>query len=526
VVHLAGYVGLTTIHVASSHVAVTRPPSELQWLTIESATEPVATVPEDPDPPEPAEPEPMRPRRPDPVEELVEPEPQVAAEVPDPIVVPPPTPEPEPEVAEPPPEIPELSMHAVEQRSADPSVEPPPDTQYMAAENQRVEEETVAEASSIRSDEAVATPPPPDGDMSDGDEPTDDPSDEPHEGSPTDSAPVVGTESSAESHGSASTGSSTVSASSAQTASTAAAAPAVPGASAVAPAEVEMVTIDDGFGTFTVERPRAETARVDPREGTAGVTPRTPNLRIGFSALEQIYGHDQLAAERAERRAEREALAASSGNGRRERWQQYQFAAENFLPTVRPGNQTALNAAASPYASWISEVHRRIHQQFADRFLARLSNHDPALSNPDLYTELEFVVDARGRVLRVAITHTSGVSVFDLGAFNSVLDAQPLPDPPEAIYSGDGRVYLIWGFSRGPSACHVMQARPFILPNPPPLVTMPGVVADPVRVPERFQDPESDGPTPGVAGTSSEASDTGTPRSRPPVLGTGPRRRL
>ena len=73
-----------------------------------------------------------------------------------------------------------------------------------------------------------------------------------------------------------------------------------------------MVTIDDGFGTFTVERPRAETARVDPREGTAGVTPRTPNLRIGFSALEQIYGHDQLAAERAERRAEREALAAST----------------------------------------------------------------------------------------------------------------------------------------------------------------------------------------------------------------------
>jgi len=495
-VHGVGFLGLTILEARPTGVPVAVRSSQLEWLSLDPlpAPEPVEPVQVPDDPPDPIEPTPT-------------PEP-VAPPVPEPPRLEPQPPTPEATPAEqPPPQIPERALQAVEQQSHDPSVEAPPDAQYMAAENQRVEEETVAEERSIRSDEALATPPPPDGDPSDGEQPTDDPADDPHEGSPAEAAAVA--------------------ASAAAAASASRPVGAVPPTPAVSaprprtaatptPVEMEAITVDDGFGTFSVERPRTTTARVDPREGgpRPDRTAPRPNLQVGFAGFEQVYGAEQLASERAERRAEREALAASSGNHRRERMEQYRFAAENFLPTVRPGNQTALNAAASPYASWISDVHRRIHAQFAERFIPRIGNHDPALSNPELYAEMEFVVDARGRVLRVAIVRTSGVSSFDLGAFNSILDAQPLPVPPEAIYSGDGRVYLIWGFSRGPSQCHTMQARPFILPNPPPLVAMPGVVPDEPHRPARFAtDDESAPPQP-----------SSTLSSRPSTVGRGPRR--
>ena len=39
-----------------------------------------------------------------------------------------------------------------------------------------------------------------------------------------------------------------------------------------------------------------------------------------------------------------------------------QAALENFIPEVRPGNQTALNTRAAPFAAYIARMHRSIHQ--------------------------------------------------------------------------------------------------------------------------------------------------------------------
>lgn len=397
-------------------------------------------------------------------------------------------PEPEPE-ATPPPEMPNLlNQQVVEQTSDDPDVEPPPDARFLAAQNRRVEEETQAEETSVRSDSPISEPPPPDETLTESTEP-EDVGRAPPEESPREVAER------------ASEGGEV-----GETREPPRAEPDRPATSATPPGGLragervapssggrpsdatETVTIDDGFGTFSVTRPRvADSGGAgggDPRIRGEGGRARgghgtTPRLGVGFAAFEQIYGTDRLAEERRAVRAAREAAASSGAERREERWQQYRFAAENFLPAIRPGNQTALNAAASPFATFLAGMHRDIHQEFAEQFLLRIESSRGALADMELFTELEIVLAADGRVLSMSISRTSGVSAFDLGAIGSVMDAQPFDAPPDAIKSGDGRVYLLWGFSREPlHACHVTQARPFILPNPPPLRIMPGVEPD------------------------------------------------
>ncbi|MDM7913700.1 MAG: hypothetical protein QUU85_00330, partial [Candidatus Eisenbacteria bacterium] len=84
------------------------------------------------------------------------------------------TPPPEPE-STPQPAVPNISnQQVVEQESDDPDVEPPPDARYLAAQNRRVEEETQATETSVRSDSARAEPPPPDQTLTEPPEPEND----------------------------------------------------------------------------------------------------------------------------------------------------------------------------------------------------------------------------------------------------------------------------------------------------------------------------------------------------------------
>ena len=44
-------------------------------------------------------------------------------------------------------------------------------------------------------------------------------------------------------------------------------------------------------------------------------------------------------------------------------------ALENFIPEVKPGNQTALNTRAAPFAAFIARMHRSIHKLWGFGFL-------------------------------------------------------------------------------------------------------------------------------------------------------------
>ena len=176
-------------------------------------------------------------------------------------------------------------------------------------------------------------------------------------------------------------------------------APARPGASA-----------SPGSG----ETPRATPARSGPGEagharaaGPARVVPCSSGSRGRNSS--PSTGEEELAQERQARLEERRSRAR--GAGHRARFEQFRAALENYVSEVRPGNQTALDAAASPFATFLSDMHRRIHGQFADRYLASLPMDAPEGQNdPTLATTLEIAVNPDGTVPASASSRRAGTS--------------------------------------------------------------------------------------------------------------------
>lgn len=215
-----------------------------------------------------------------------------------------------------------------------------------------------------------------------------------------------------------------------------------------------------------------------------GMTPGglNPNL-TPLSALSAI-GQDQLNRERkadGERR-----LSKHRGSFRPQGLERWRSAIENYVATVQPGNQTALNTARAPFASYLNRIHQRLHDSFAFSFLPSLdslpSSH--ALNRPDLKTHLEIVLSKEdGRVVRMGVTRASGATAFDVGALEAVDQAAPYGAPPPEIVSPDGNVYLHWEFYRNPHyACSTYFARPYILrvsPTPAPVPAPPPTPATP-----------------------------------------------
>jgi TonB family protein len=208
------------------------------------------------------------------------------------------------------------------------------------------------------------------------------------------------------------------------------------------------------------------------------------NLNLNQMGVVASVGQDQLRKEReadGERRKSEHRGSWTASNF--ERWRS---AIENYVSSVKPGNQTALNTAAVPFASYLNGMHNRIHPIFADAFLASLDSlpRDNPLNDQKLITRLEIVVTRDGHLVRMGVVKTSGVTAFDIAALDSVQRASPFGPAPTAIVSPDGRVYLHWEFHRDEVyACSTMNARPFMLnvpatsppidPNPAPSTPTP-----------------------------------------------------
>jgi len=230
-----------------------------------------------------------------------------------------------------------------------------------------------------------------------------------------------------------------------------------------------------GGGTFVAGsgRGRAGEGRMAGRAGELGGgrearqgTQGGAQLGLSYSDFESVFGEEELRRSREARLEERRSHAR--GRGRAREWAAFRAAIENYTPEVRIGNQTALNAAASPFATFLSDMHRRIHGEFVDRYIASLgSSTTEGLNDLSLRTTLEIAVNQDGSIHRVGIVRTSGNTLFDFGAFSAVWRAQPFPEPPDIILSGDGRAWLRWSFDRAQSHCWTSNAEPFILRNTP-----------------------------------------------------------
>ena len=200
--------------------------------------------------------------------------------------------------------------------------------------------------------------------------------------------------------------------------------------------------------------------------GTAG--PGQVNLNLNQQGVVAIVGQDQL-------RKEREADGERRKSEHRGSWQASNFerwrsAIENYVSSVKPGNMTALNTAAVPFATYLNGMHNRIHPIFADSFLGSLDSLPAThpMNDPKIFTSLEIILTPDGNIVRMGVTKTSGITAFDIAALDSVQRASPFGPAPGAIISPDGKVYLHWEFHRDEVyACSTMNARPIMLKSAP-----------------------------------------------------------
>lgn len=198
--------------------------------------------------------------------------------------------------------------------------------------------------------------------------------------------------------------------------------------------------------------------------GSTGTTSRGINLNLSQQDALAIVGADQLRHHR-QKDAERR-LSQHRGSWKNLGLERWRAAIENYVPSIKPGNQTALNAARAPWASYLNTIHNRLHPIFAWGFLDSLDSQPASsrLNDMELKTYLEIVLSKEdGRVVRMGVTRTSGITVFDIGALESVQRAEPFGTPPKQILSPDGHAYLHWEFHRNPIfACSTYYAHPYI----------------------------------------------------------------
>jgi hypothetical protein len=209
--------------------------------------------------------------------------------------------------------------------------------------------------------------------------------------------------------------------------------------------------------------------------------PGGPNLNLNMAQVEKAVGNEQLARERAADGAARRA--AHRGGFEKNKFDKYRPAIENYEPLVQLDNTTSLNAARSPFATYLVSIHNRIHPIFAEEFLEFLNGLPKGHAlNQDLITHVEIVLDkTNGKVVRMGITRPSGNTAFDVAALSSVDRAGPFGKAPDIIASPDGNVYLHWEFHRDPvDACTTRNARPFLLKEAP---KKPAVPVGPTRRP-------------------------------------------
>ena len=220
--------------------------------------------------------------------------------------------------------------------------------------------------------------------------------------------------------------------------------------------------------------------------GSSGTTSNGINLNLAPRTAVAAIGIDQLARERlvdGERRK-----SAHLGSWHPMDPSRWRSAIENYVPSVKAGNQTALNTARSAFAGYLNAIHNRIHPIFVFSFLESLDSLPASnpMNNQELSTEIEIILDQEsGNLVRMGVTKFSGVTAFDIAALDSVKRAAPFGTPPREIVSPDGKVYLHWEFHRNEQACSTFNARPFILkaqPSTAPTeVTPPPAPSDPAE---------------------------------------------
>ncbi len=141
---------------------------------------------------------------------------------------------------------------------------------------------------------------------------------------------------------------------------------------------------------------------------------------------------------------------------------------EPSAPVVEPDSERSPKEIAAPSAGYLDAIHARLHPIFAKSLAAFDALPQAPARGGGLVTVLEIVLSpAEGRIEKMGIVKTSGVTMFDVTTLEAVFRAQPLGKAPDIVVSSDGKVYLHWEIHRdSDDACSARNARSFQLHSP------------------------------------------------------------
>jgi len=184
-----------------------------------------------------------------------------------------------------------------------------------------------------------------------------------------------------------------------------------------------------------------------------------PNEKIAKA----VIGQDEL--DRLKKVEGETKLSIHRGAWKSSSLEKWRAAIENYTPGVKAGNQTNLGTAAAPWATYLSQIHVRLHPIFADGFVESLGDLPAThpLNDKTLVTRMEIVMKADGSLHHLGIVKPSGNTAFDIAALDAVDRAAPFGKAPTQIVSPDGLVYLHWEFHRDDQRCSNVNAYPYLL---------------------------------------------------------------
>lgn len=194
-----------------------------------------------------------------------------------------------------------------------------------------------------------------------------------------------------------------------------------------------------------------------------GKTSHGQRVKLALSGHDYDYMFGTQA--KADRQLSQKQMSSHMGRALSKRMSQVRSSLENFIPDVKPGTKTVLNARKAPFAAFIARVHRQIHKYWGFGALEdwdTLPSSSP-FNNESLATTLEIVVNEDGTVGKITVVKASGYVAYDAAAIDAVFAAGPFPEPPPEILSSNGKVYFHWNFARDGRACGTEGVEYYIL---------------------------------------------------------------
>jgi len=205
-------------------------------------------------------------------------------------------------------------------------------------------------------------------------------------------------------------------------------------------------------------------ARGDKSDASHLTKDKRVKLALAAKDYEYLFG----ATAAADRKLAEQKKSAQVGKFQ-QRTARVKAALENFIPEVKPGNQTALNTRAAPFAAYIARMHRSIHELWGFGQLEEWDEKSASapVNDRNRMTELELVLNGDGTIDKVTVVRGSGLLEYDVAAIDVAYSAGPYPDPPREIRSANGKIYVHWRFYRDERQCATSGVDYFILNNPP-----------------------------------------------------------